>query len=143
MLSWTMGEVRHNVWYSPENNEAPLTRKRMLYLAGLSVSMETALRAMSQVRVTDGHYATDMRARAVLAKSKLVKAAAVLQAIPELQTIVAVADPTMTAADELTASAEAVAEQARRLLERNGEAMEALDALLPGPEGYVGSVANP
>ena len=143
LLSWTMGEVRHNVWYTPQNNEALPPRKRMLYLAGAALSLETALKALSEARKSDSRYAREMRARAVAAKSKLNEAAGLLTSVPALQAMIAAARPKATAIDELKASGEAVAKQARRLLGREGNSIEALDTLLPRPEDYVGKATNP
>ena len=47
LVSWSQGEVLHNTWYSKgkDNVAASAERKRMLYLVGLGVELETALRA--------------------------------------------------------------------------------------------------
>ena len=44
------GLVRHNTWYSQgkENVAADAARKRMLYLVGLGVELETGLRAIAK-----------------------------------------------------------------------------------------------
>ena len=43
LVSWSQGEVRHNTWHSKgkENVPASAARKRMLYLVGLGVELET------------------------------------------------------------------------------------------------------
>ena len=53
LVSWSQGEVRHNTWYSKgkENVPASAARKRMLYLVGLGVELETALRAVGKATV--------------------------------------------------------------------------------------------
>ena len=50
LVSWSQGEVRHNTWYSKgkENVAADAARKRMLYLVGLGVELETGLRAIGK-----------------------------------------------------------------------------------------------
>ncbi len=50
LVSWSQGEVRHNTWYSQgkENVAADAARKRMLYLVGLGVELETGLRAIGK-----------------------------------------------------------------------------------------------
>ena len=143
LLSWTMGEVRHNVWYTPANDEASPARKRMLYLAGLSLSLETSLSALSAASKADGGYATDLRARIERAKAGLAKAAERLTGVVELKAMADAVPPPGAAAAQLKASAAAVSEQARRLLERDGGGMEAIDELLPGAGDYVGKVAGP
>ena len=53
LVSWSQGEVRHNTWHSKgkENVPASAARKRMLYLVGLGVELETALRAVGKATV--------------------------------------------------------------------------------------------
>ena len=143
LLSWAMGEVRHNVWYTEQNDEASPGRKRMLYLAGLALSLETSLRALARVEEPDGKYAGDMRARADSAKERLEMSAGRLAGVQELRAMIDAARPEATSAEELVASAAQVGEQARLLLRRDGSGMEAMDDLLPGPDAYVGDVANP
>ena len=142
LLSWTMGEVRHNVWYTESNDEATPERRRMLYLAGLSLSLESALEALSAVREPDGKYAVEMQARAATAREKLVGASRLLTDVPELKAMVDAAEPLASGAKAFE-SAAAVASQARSLLQRDGSGMEAIDGMLPRPDDYVGEVAGP
>ena len=60
LVSWSQGEVRHNTWHSKgkENVPASAARKRMLYLVGLGVELETGIRAVSQC---DGEKALRLR----------------------------------------------------------------------------------
>ncbi len=143
MLSWTMGEVRHNVWYTPANDEASPARRRMLYLAGLSLSLETSLEALSRARTAGGAYAANLSARIDQARDGLAKVAGRLADLEEIKAMVAVVPRQEATAEQLKAAAAAVAEQARRLLQRDGTGMEAIDDMLPGPADYVGKVARP
>ena len=143
LLSWTMGEVRHNVWYTKPNDEALPERRRMMYLAGLSLTLATSLEALAEVEEPGGTYATYMQARANGAAAKLAKAAGLLVDVPALKAMVDAAPPQGAAPEALKAAATAVGEHARRLLERDGSGMEAVDDMLPGPNAYVGQVASP
>ncbi len=143
LLSWTMGEVRHNVWYTESNDEATPERRRMMYLAGLSLSLEAALEALAAVREPDGEYAMEMRARAAGAVEKLAQASRLLPEVPELKAMVDAARPQEAGAEALRTSAAAVGAQARSLLERDGSGLDAIDGMLPGPGDYVGEVAVP
>ena len=143
LLSWTLGEVRHNVWYTKPNDEDPPERKRMMYLAGLSLTLATSLEALAAVEEPGGKYATYMQSRADGAAATLAKAAGLLEHVPELQVMVDAAPPQGAAPDALKTAAAAIAEHARALLERDGSGMEAVDGMLPGPDAYVGQVANP
>ena len=55
LVSWSQGEVRHNTWHSKgkENAQASTARKRMLYLVGLGVELDTGSRR-SAVRRREG-----------------------------------------------------------------------------------------
>ncbi len=143
LLSWAMGEVRHNVWETKTNDEAPPERRRMLYLAGLSLTLATSLEALAKVQEPDGRYAQYLRTRADTAAAGLQEASTRLPEVPELTAMIA-AVPSMDApADDLRAAAAAIDLQARQLLERDGSGLQALDPVLPGPDAYVGEVAHP
>lgn len=143
LLSWTMGEVRHNVWYTETNDEAPPDRKRMMYLAGQSLTLATSLEALAAVQDPGGKYATYMRTRADGAAVNLKKAAESLPDVPELAAMLGTVPAGDAGPDALKAAAAAIAEHARQLLQRDGSGMGAIDGMLPGPGDYVGQVAGP
>ncbi|MDH3580594.1 MAG: cytochrome c family protein, partial [Hyphomicrobiales bacterium] len=89
LLSWSQGEVRHNVWYTKgkTNPVAPQARKRMLYIVGLAVELETALRAISVATKSDT-YAFKMARRADAARKKVAAIAKAMPDIPELGKLV-------------------------------------------------------
>ena len=76
LVSWSQGEVRHNTWHSKgrENVPASAARMRMLYLVGLGVELETALRAVGKATVRKA-YAFEMAKRADRARKQLAAAA--------------------------------------------------------------------
>ncbi len=83
LVSWSQGEVRHNTWYSKgrENVPASAARKRMLYLVGLGVELETALRAIAKATVRKT-YAFEMAKRADRARKQLAAAAKAAPSVP-------------------------------------------------------------
>ena len=139
LLAWTQGEVRHNVWYTPANDPAPPERRRMLYLAGLGLSLESSLLALAGAGDAAGDYAIDLRQRAERTVEKISAAAGVLPDVAELR-VMAAAVPAAGDAAALQAAAAAVGEQLPRLLDRDGGGLDALDPLLPGPDSWVGAV---
>ena len=143
LLSWMMGEVRHTVCYTAANDEASLERKRMLFLAGLSLSLETSLEALSAARKADGKYAADLRGRIKRAGEGLVETAVALPGLNEIKAMLDAVPPQGASATRLKASAAAVGRQARRLLQRDGSGMEGIDHMLPLPADYVGEVVHP
>lgn len=142
LLAWSMGEVRHNVWYSESNDEATPERRRMLYLAGLALSLESSLTALAAVQAPDAEYAADMRARVAAARDRLAAAAEAVGDAPEMAAMVESADPS-AAPEELLAAAANVATAARRLLDRDGTEFAAISFLLPSSDAYVGTAAEP
>lgn len=141
LLAWSQGEVRHNVWYTEENGEAPPARRRMLYLVGLAVGYEAALRALGEVRNPQGEYAARMLERAAEARKGLL-AAAEAASVPELRQMAQAADPASADAAALGAGADAVSALAREFARRDGSGLEAVDPLLPAAGAYVGEVAH-
>lgn len=141
LLAWSQGEVRHNVWYTEENGEASPERRRMLYLMGLAVGYEAALRALGEVRNPQGEYAARMRERAAKAREGLL-AAAGAASVSELRQMAEAADPASADAAALAAAADAVSALAREFAGRDGSGLGAVDSLLPAADAYVGKVAH-
>ncbi len=140
LLAWSQGEVRHNVWYSETNDEAGPARKRMLYLAGLTVELEASLAALAAARDPGGEYATHMAERVKRAAARAAKAAAVLS-LPELARMAATADALDKGAAALQTAAAEARSLAGQVLARDGDGLNALDPLLPTPADYVGELA--
>jgi hypothetical protein len=144
LVAWSQGEVRHNTWYSKgkENVAASAARKRMLYLVGLGVELETALRAVGNATVRKP-YAFLMAQRADKARKQLAKAAAAAPDVPEIAKIIEHAHKAglkLNNKRSLTAAADAVSELLTRLTEvYDGSTMAGLDALIPPPESYKGT----
>ena len=144
LVSWSQGEVLHNTWYSKgkENVPANAARKRMLYLVGLGVELETALRAIgkSTVRKT---YAFEMAKRADRARKQLAAAAKAAANVPELKTIVQLgysAGLKLNNDGALTAAADGISKQIASLTEKyDGSTLAAIDNLIPGPDKFKGT----
>jgi hypothetical protein len=143
LVSWSQGEVLHNTWYSEgkENVPANAARKRMLYLVGLGVELETALRAVGKATVRNV-YAFEMAKRADEARKQLAVAAKAAPTVPEIAKIVEFGNSAglkLNNERPLTAAADGVA----KLLEHisatyDGSTMAGLDSLIPGPDKFKG-----
>jgi Cytochrome c554 and c-prime len=146
LVAWSQGEVRHNVWYTEgkANKEASPERKRLMYVVGQAVELETALRAVGKATVKDT-YAVSMAKRAQAAKIQLAKIAAALDA-PELKAMVAAAEKgklKLNNEAQLTAAADAVADGAQKIAANyDGSTFGAVDAMLPSPDKYKGKPAR-
>jgi Cytochrome c554 and c-prime len=144
LMSWSQGEVRHTTWYSQgkENVAANAARKRMLYLVGLGVELETGLRAVGRATARKT-YAFDMAKRVDQARKKLAAAAKAVPAVPEIAKMVEFAySAGLKLKNEraLTAAADGVSGLLVNITKKyDGSNMAGLDNLMPGPDKLKGT----
>jgi hypothetical protein len=144
LVSWSQGEVLHNTWYSKGNDNVPVSaaRKRMLYLVGLGVELETALRAVGKATVRKP-YAFEMAARADRARKQLAAAAKAAPDVPEIAKVVEYANSAglkLNNEAALTAAADGVSRLLAHLTEKyDGSTMAGIDGLIPGAEKFKGT----
>jgi Cytochrome c554 and c-prime len=144
LLSWSQGEVRHNTWYSKgrENVPASAARKRMLYLVGLGVELETALRAIAKATVRKV-YALEMAKRADQARNQLAAAAKAAPDVPEIAKMVEFALSAglkLNNESALTSAADGVSKLLVSISEKyDGSTMAGLDGLMPGSDKTKGT----
>lgn len=144
LVSWSQGEVRHNTWHSKgkENLPASAARKRMLYLVGLGVELETALRAVAKATKRKP-YAFLMAQRVDRARKQLAAAAKAAPNVPEIEKIVELAHSAglkLNNNRSLTTAADSV----QALLEKisasyDGSTFSGLDALIPASAAFKGT----
>ncbi len=86
LVAWSQGEVRHNTWHSKGRDNVPASaaRMRMLYLVGLGVELETALRGIGKATARKA-YAFEMAKRADHARKQLATAAKAAPGVPEIE----------------------------------------------------------
>ena len=142
LVRWTQGEVRHNLWYSKDNTEASLERRRMLYIVGKMLDLEYAIRGVS-LATAKAEYAISMAKRAKKATAFVKKISELVDA-PELTEALAIAGsvklklnnsgPLLEAADSLSAVAERFAGK------YDGSEFAGLDEMLPTEDKYNGNV---
>lgn len=143
LVSWSQGEVLHNTWYSKgkENVPANAARKRMLYLVGLGVDLETALRGVATATVRKP-YAFEMAKRADRARSLLADAAKAAPGVPEIAKIVDLSHSAglkLNNANRLSRAADEISKLLVRLTDTyDGTTMAGLDRMIPGPSQYKG-----
>ena len=144
LVSWSQGEVLHNTWYSKGKDNVPASaaRKRLLYLVGLGVELETALRAVGKATVRKP-YAFEMAERADRARKQLAVAAKAAPNVPEITKIVQFANSAGLKLNNerlLTAAADGVSKQLVSITEKyDGSTMSALDSMIPGPDKFKGT----
>ncbi len=141
LVSWSQGEVRHNTWYSKTNNPASANRKRMMYVVGLAVELETALRAVGKATEKQA-YAIKMARRAAAARKKLTSVA---KALPEAAEFVEIIKASKSAKLKLnndaalSAAADKVAMATLGVVGKyDGSSFGAVDKMIPGSDKYKG-----
>jgi hypothetical protein len=148
LMSWSQGEVRHGTWYSKakENVAANPARKRMLYLVGLGVELETGIRAVAKATAKQP-YAFQMAKRVDQARKELAAAAKAVPAVPEIGKLVEYAYSAglkLNNEQYLTAAAEGVSKTLQGITAKyDGSTMAALDGLMPGPDKIKGTPRKP
>jgi cytochrome c554/c'-like protein len=147
LVSWSQGEVRHNTWHSKgkQNVPANAARKRMLYLVGLGVELETGLRAVGRATARR-LYAFEMAKRVDRARKQLAAAAKAAPNVPEIAKMVEYAYSAGLKLNNeryLTPAAEGVSKLLASISEKyDGSTMAGLDGLIPGPDKYKGTAAG-
>ncbi len=141
LVAWSQGEVRHNTWYTKENTPASANRKRILYVVGLAVELETALRAVGKA-TQKKKYAISMARRASAARKKLIKVA---RALPKAKELVAIIKASKSAKLKLnndaalSAAADKVGLATLSVVGKyDGSSFAAVDSMIPGPDKYIG-----
>ena len=144
LVSWSQGEVRHNTWHSKgkENVRASAARKRMLYLVGLGVELETGLRAVSHATARR-LYAFEMAKRVDRARKQLAAAAKAAPTVPEIAKMVEYAYSAGLKLNNerfLTPAADGVSKLLASITEKyDGSTMAGLDSLIPAPDKFKGT----
>ncbi len=147
LYSWSQGEVRHNVWYSigKSNKGADANRKRLMFLVGLAVDLETALRSVGTA-TKKRLYAVRMAQRADAARKKLADAANRLPDVKELAAIVRLSHSAglkLNNKRALYAAADAIAKEIQKFAaNHDGQRLGAIESMIPGPAKFKGPVSN-
>lgn len=143
LVSWSQGEVRHNTWHSKgkQNVPADADRKRMLYLMGLGVELETGIRAVSRAS-TRKLYAFEMAKRVDRARQRLEAVAKVAPSVPEIAKLVEYAYSAglkLNNEKPLAAAADGVSKILTTMAEKyDGSTLGGIDGLIPGAEKLKG-----
>ena len=134
--------MRHNVWYSDDNTEADLNRRRMLYVLGKMIDLEYALRGVAEA-TQKADYAVEMAKRAKRALAFLNQIDESIDN-PELSEIISIgsgAKLSLNNSEALQAAATEVKAQAQSFANSyDGSGLSGIDASLPTPDKYRGDV---
>ena len=144
MVSWSQGEVRHNVWYSKDNTEASGNRKRAMYVIGKALDLEHSLRGLAKATAA-GVYADAMIKRVNAAKADVGKIVAVAKT-PEIAAIAAAAGSAelkVNNAAQLNGAADKISAAAMKLsASQDGSGLAGVDSMIPAAGSYKGKAAQ-
>lgn len=144
LVTWSQGEVRHNTWHSKgkENVPANAARKRLLYLVGLGVELETGLRAIGTA-TTRNVYAFEMAKRVDRARRQMDAAAKAVPQVPEIARISQFAFSAglkLNNQRALTTAADGISKAIVAITEKyDGGTLAGLDSFIPGPDKHKGA----
>lgn len=141
LVRWSQGEVRHNVWYSKENNESSLERRRMMFIVGQMLDLEHALRGLAKA-TEKANYAKAMAKRANSARKRIQKIAETVQAkeLAEISQVAGTVKLKLNNEQALVAAADKIAASAKAFAGNyNGEQFAAIDTYLPSADKYKGN----
>ena len=144
LVAWSQGEIRHNTWYTDgkENKVADINTQRKMYVVGMAVELETALRAVGKA-TQRANYAFAMARRAAAARTAMAAVAKALGSkVPEAAQIVAAGNSAglkLNNDAELSAAADKVAAATKELAAKyDGSTFGAIDSMLPPASKYMG-----
>jgi len=141
LVSWTQGEMRHNIWHSKNNRPASTKRKRLMYVIGLAVELETAMRAVGRA-TQKNTYAISMAKRVSVTRKKLKKVARALPKVKELADIIKASGRARLSLENkaaLNVAANKVGSAALKIVAKyDGRTFRAIDRWLPNPRSYKG-----
>ena len=140
LVSWSQGEVRHNLfWNNGETNaEASPERKRVLFVVGHATDLEFSLRAMGKSSEA-GKYREAMADRVRQAIAKLTSINEKISSA-DVSSILAIASGIDVSAAPDQAQIDGAADKIQSAIQaftmtNNGDALSAIDVLLPDGEG--------
>jgi hypothetical protein len=145
LVSWMQGAVRHNFGNDGGNREAPIERRRQLFVLGQMLDLEFSLRGLATSTV-DGPHAQALVTRgrnalALLQRMQGLAQLAELDAVVKAGTAVPLALGSQAA---LLAAADAISTAAQDFGDAMyGRELSGLDALLPSSDQYKGRVHQP
>lgn len=144
IVRWSQGEVRHNVWYSDDNGESSIERRRVMFMLGQVLNYEYALRALATA-TQNGDFAKAVAKQAKLSQRRLTRLHE-MQPVDEIATVLEIADATtleLNKSSQLVMAADQVAALVAQMANTyDGKDWAGIDAVLPKPEKYKGIVSK-
>jgi hypothetical protein len=143
LVAWSQGEVRHNVFYNEGEGNPPADKelRRKMFIVGMAVELETALRAVGEA-TKKADYAVKMAKRANRARKRFAQAAGLVDGVPEMAKITEIAKGAglkLNNKAELTGVADKIGELTKQIAANyDGSGMGGIDPALPGKDDWKG-----
>lgn len=146
LVTWSQGEVRHNTWHNKgaANASASLNDKRLMFVVGRAVELETALRAVGKA-TQKASYAVSMAKRAQAARQAISALNGYLKIdeLAQMGTVAGSAGLKLNNDAALSAAADKVGAITRQIVAKyDGSSFGALDPVLPSDAAYKGKPAR-
>lgn len=146
LVTWSQGEVRHNTWHNKGAANAPasLNDKRLMFVVGRAVELETALRAVGKA-TQKASYAVAMATRAQAARQAIAALEGYLkiEELAQMGTAANSAGLKLNNDTALSAAADKVGAITRQIVEKyDGSTFGAIDQVLPPDSAYKGTPAR-
>jgi Cytochrome c554 and c-prime len=144
LVSWLEGEARHNFLDGKSNREDSPERKRVLYVVGQGLALETNLRDLA-LATEKAPFAVSMAKRAASAIDALKEIDEAAK-IPEVQEMIEASPKAALKLNNqvaLLAAADRVGAAVKKFAATNdGSKLGAVDPLIPNPSSYKGKVSE-
>tara|TARA_E500000305_G_C4024273_1_gene240833 strand:- start:576 stop:1640 length:1065 start_codon:yes stop_codon:yes gene_type:complete len=146
LVAWSQGEVRHNTWHNKgaSNAAASLNDKRLMFVVGRAVELETALRAVGKA-TQKANYAVSMAKRAQAARQAIAALEGFLKIaeLTEMGTVANSAGLKLNNDAALSAVADKVGALTQEIADKyDGSSFGAIDKYLPQESAYKGVPAR-
>jgi len=143
LVAWSQGEIRHNVWYTQgeSNPPADMNTRRKMFIVGMAVELEEALRAVGEA-TQKATYAVTMAKRADLARRRFAEATKLIDSVPEMQEIAKIgasAELKLNNKEALSAKADQIGKLTQKIVANyDGSTMGGIDKALPDESKWKG-----
>jgi Cytochrome c554 and c-prime len=144
LVSWSQGEVRHNVWYNDGKANPPASenRRRLMFVVGMAVELETSLRAVGKA-TEKATYAVTMAKRADRARKRFAQATQLVGEPPEMVEIAKIANAAglkLNNEAELVGAADKIGALTEKIVANyDGSSFAPLDKAIPAEADWKGS----
>ena len=144
LVSWSQGIVRHNTFYSADNNMASPERKRMMAVMGVAAELQIGLTAALTVNDAKGDYASALFSRIQKAQSALADMANKTSSDAVRTIYAAVADIDFSLPMDKAKISVAISNIATsaKALSKQGDDLSALDTLVESYGEYHGDAES-